>query len=278
MLLSDLLYRPSNSLINQSYNARERHEPLNGDGFGVGWYVPELDPTPCVQRSVTPAWANRNMQNLSTKTRAPLMFAHVQAASPGMAVNDANVHPFAYGRFMWMHNGSVAEFHKIKRPLRAKLKDQFYNMIQGTTDSEHAFALFLNSLRVSLSSADAVEMRRAMIETISQLNEMTRAANVEEPSYYNFAVTNGQMIVASRYCSIKGAHNASLHYSRGSRFECGPDGTYDMYAVAREEKASVVVVSSEVLTDDADDFPDVPNNHVAVVNKDLSVEITPIDV
>lgn len=38
--LDKLLYEPRNSLVNQSINAREIEEPLNGDGFGVGWYVP----------------------------------------------------------------------------------------------------------------------------------------------------------------------------------------------------------------------------------------------
>ncbi len=84
LLLADLLYRPTNSLIMQSYHARERAEPLNGDGFGVGWYVPEIDPTPCVQRSISPAWSNRNLQNLASKTRASCLFAHVRAATPGM--------------------------------------------------------------------------------------------------------------------------------------------------------------------------------------------------
>jgi len=39
ILLTDLLYRQQNSLILQSFKARERKEPLNGDGFGVGWYA-----------------------------------------------------------------------------------------------------------------------------------------------------------------------------------------------------------------------------------------------
>jgi predicted glutamine amidotransferase len=34
-----LLYSPKNSLILQSYKSKERKEPLNGDGFGVGWYL-----------------------------------------------------------------------------------------------------------------------------------------------------------------------------------------------------------------------------------------------
>ncbi len=273
LLLADLLYRPVNSLIMQSYQARERPEPLNGDGFGVGWYVPDIDPTPCVQRSVSPAWSNRNLQNLAMKTRAPLMFAHVRAASPGMIVSELNVHPFNYDRFMWMHNGAVAGFHLIKRRLRESLKDEFYNMIQGTTDSEHAFAVFLNSLQVPFGEADGGDLRRALAETTARLNDWTREAKIIEPSYYNFAVTDGRATVVSRYCSAEGVAGASLHYSRGHRFECRPDGVCDMHSVGDHEQAAAVIVSSEQLTDDAEDWPDVPDNHTITVLPDLSVKV-----
>lgn len=43
--VADLVTRPENSLIHQSTHARERPEPLNGDGFGLVWYVPD-DPEP----------------------------------------------------------------------------------------------------------------------------------------------------------------------------------------------------------------------------------------
>jgi ergothioneine biosynthesis protein EgtC len=276
ILLADLLYRPVNSLIMQSHHAREREEPLNGDGFGVGWYVPEIDPGPCVQRSVTPAWSNHNLQNLAAKTRAAHLFAHVRAASPGMAVTETNVHPFSYDRFMWMHNGFVANFHQIKRQLRDSLKDEFYNMIQGTTDSEHVFALFLNSLRVAFSEMDAAEMRRALVETIAHLNELARDAGITEASFYNFAVTDGRAMVISRYCSAEGIKGASLHYSRGTRFECLPDGICDMHSVAQDQAASSVIVASEMLTDDPDDWLDVPDNHTITVLPDFSVELSPI--
>jgi len=41
ILLADLLTRPAHSIINQSFSPKLRidaHRPLNGDGFGVGWY------------------------------------------------------------------------------------------------------------------------------------------------------------------------------------------------------------------------------------------------
>jgi len=273
LLLADLLYRPVNSLIMQSYKARERAEPLNGDGFGVGWYVPEVDPSPCVQRTVMPAWSNRNLQSLASKVHASCLFAHVRAASPGMAVIESNVHPFAYDRFMWMHNGSIANFERIKRRLRESLKDEFYSMVMGTTDSEHAFALFLNCLRVPFGEARGEDMRVALVETIALLNEWTRAAEIIEPSYYNFAVTDGHSIVVSRYCSAEGLTANSLHISRGLRFECLPGGLCDMHTVRGEEQAAAVIVSSERLTDDKDDWLDVPDNHTVTVTPDLNVQV-----
>ena len=277
VLLSDLLYRPTNSLIMQSYRARERAEPLNGDGFGVGWYVPEIDPTPCVQRSIAPAWSNRNLQNLAAKTRAAHLFAHVRAATPGMAVAEMNVHPFSYDRFMWMHNGSIAGFHLIRRRLRETLKDEFYNMIQGTTDSEHAFALFLNNLQVPFGEARDKDIRGALVATIEGLNELTREAEIIELSFYNFAVTDGQTMVVSRYCSAKGVPGASLHVSPGRRFECLPGGMCDMHAVEIEESAAAVIISSERLTDEETDWLDVPDNHTVTVLPDSSVTTQKID-
>jgi predicted glutamine amidotransferase len=277
LALVDLLYRPSNSLIMQSHHARERPEPLNGDGFGVGWYVPEVDNTPCIQRYVSPAWSNRNLQSLAPKVETECLFAHVRAASPGMAVAELNVHPFSYRGLMWMHNGMIAGFTDIKRKLRAGLNDECYNMIQGTTDSEHAFAVFLNELREPFDRVTGAEMRRALVQTIATLNRLTRAAGIADPSYYNFAVTNGRETVVSRYCSLPQVAGASLHYSRGARFEVGPDGLCDMVPIPEGRSASAVIVASERLTEDADDWPDVPDNHTITVEADYSIKLEAIE-
>lgn len=276
LLLADLLYVPSDSLIRQSYHARERREPLNGDGFGVGWYVPEIDSTPCIVRSITPAWSSSNLRHLSFKTRAPSLFAHVRAASPGMAVTESNAHPFNYGRFMWMHNGMVADFHRIKRKLRHGLSDKFYDMIEGTTDSEHAFALFLNELP-TLDEVDSGEMRKTLVWTIGRLNELTREAGITAPSFYNFAVTNGETIVVSRYCSDPDTQGASLHYAHGDFLETLPDGECDIHSVPPGEKASAVIVASEKLTDERSEWYDVPNNHTVTVFPDLTVKLERIE-
>ena len=276
LLLADLLYKPSDSLILQSYDARERREPLNGDGFGLGWYVPEIDDTPCVIRSITPAWSNSNLRHLSFKTQASRLFAHVRAASPGTGVSESNTHPFNYGRFMWMHNGAVSDFTRIKRRLRQGLKDEFYNMIAGTTDSEHAFALFLNELP-DLNAVSAQEMRKTLVWTIGRLNEVSREAGITTPSFYNFAVTNGEATVVSRYCSDQNTEGASLHYARGHFLESLPDGKCDIHSVSPTEKASAVIVASEKLTDERSNWCDVPDNHTVTVFPDLTVKLEMIE-
>lgn len=113
ILLDDVLHKPKNSLIRQSAQAHEAEEPLNGDGFGLGWYMPELDREPGLFVSVRPAWNDRNLRYLCQKINTPCFFAHVRAASAG-EVSEANCHPFHYRDFLFMHNGGIGGFNKIK--------------------------------------------------------------------------------------------------------------------------------------------------------------------
>lgn len=39
ILVSSLVTEPHHSIIHQSYHAKERIEPLNEDGFGIGWLL-----------------------------------------------------------------------------------------------------------------------------------------------------------------------------------------------------------------------------------------------
>jgi predicted glutamine amidotransferase len=41
------------------------------------------------------------------------------------------------------HNGQIGGFMFVKRKLINQLSDERYRAIQGTTDTEHAFAIFL---------------------------------------------------------------------------------------------------------------------------------------
>jgi ergothioneine biosynthesis protein EgtC len=273
IFLSDLLTRPERSLIRQSVHAEEREEPLNGDGFGVGWYAQELDPNPCVFTSIQPAWANRNLRRLADKIQSTCIFAHVRAASPGTPVTELNCHPFQYGNFLWMHNGRIAEFRKIRRTLREHLVDEFYDLIQGTTDSEHAFALFLNELRDHLADYELDDLRQALTRTIRRIEEWLDAAGITETSWLNFCVTDGHNVLATKYVTDPSGSPQSLYFSRGERYEL-LDGHYHMVRDGRQTDA--VIIASEPLTAERSDWEPVPVNHWISVSPELHIEIGPV--
>ena len=95
-----------------------------------------------VFRSVEPAWNDQNLRELAANVRSPLVFAHIRASS-GAPVQQTNCHPFRHGRFLWMHNGLIHDFHLIKRDLLFEVDPGLFPVIGGTTDSETLFFLAL---------------------------------------------------------------------------------------------------------------------------------------
>jgi predicted glutamine amidotransferase len=272
ILLADILVRPENSLIRQSYKARERPEPLNGDGFGLGWYTPEINGEPCVFTAITPAWSNRNLLNLVEHTKSGCFFAHVRAASPGMRVSEVNCHPFQYGRFLWMHNGTIEGFDLIKRRLRHSLPDEIYQSINGTTDSEHAFAVFLNLLDEKTEATSAAYLADGLVKTIWQLEGWAADAGIKKPSIYNFAVTDGQNMATIRYVSDTHIEPISLYVSKRGKcqsFHGGWETMTDCFA-----ETCGIVISSERLTDQGEGWTRVAPNHVVTIDGELKVDVT----
>ena len=274
IVLDKLLYQPKNSLVHQSYHAQERKEPLNGDGFGVGYYVPELDPAPALFVSTTPAWSNRNLRYNAPKMRSHCIFAHVRAASSG-EVAEMNCHPFQYDKLLFMHNGQIGGFKIVKRKLRQRLSDELYNWIQGTTDSEHFFALFLNNLlkKGKPDEYSAQDFANTLEEIFAELRELLGESGIDEPSFMNVAITNGKCIVATRCTLGPSVEAATLYHSEGTRFEC--DGDVCRMVQAGPAEHAVLVVS-EKLTEAKEDWREAPKNHMIIVNENLTVALRPI--
>ncbi|KAJ2477696.1 glutamine amidotransferase subunit [Coemansia sp. RSA 2320] len=271
----------------QSFNCKLRldlRRPMNGDGFGIGWYDEEPQTPGCIFTSTLPAWSNLNLQRLAEKIKSALVFAHVRATTGETATAESNCHPWQYGNLMWMHNGDIAGFEKIKRRLQNSLSEEIYLSIQGTTDSEHAFALFLNKLKQSASGGKALrdrtefsfqELRIAMLATIAQINEWLDDAGVTDTSLMNFAVTDGQSVVCTRYITSSEKEGASLFYSSGSEFRSDAEsGQYRMIKANKRE--DVVVVASEPLTFERTDWMVIPTNTLLVITPKLNVHLHPI--
>ena len=266
--VSSLITEPSNSIIHQSFHSHERKEPLNGDGFGLAWYVPELTDEPALFKDVSPAWNNANLLQLARVTRTPCLLAHVRAASPGLSVSRLNCHPFARGPFAFMHNGTVGGFRSIARVLKSALSDDAYHWIQGSTDSEVLFAIFLDHYARSTTENPLERTIGALTRTIAQVEAVSKDEGVKEPSLLNLAVTDGKCAVVSRYISREPDKANSLYVHSGSRYECA-GGICRMAPASKGNLA--VIVASEPLSDDPGWQPIAPN-HLTVVHEDLHVE------
>ena len=110
--LEQYVTAPAHSLVVQSLKALESTASTNGDGFGMGWYGEH--PEPGLYREVRPAWSDENLRYLCRHIRSNLFFAHVRAAT-GTPITRPNCHPFACGRWMFMHNGSVGNWARLRR-------------------------------------------------------------------------------------------------------------------------------------------------------------------
>jgi len=266
-----LVTEPAHSVIVQSYRSEEREEPLNGDGFGVAWYPDDADIAPAVFKSVSPAWNNQNLLNLSPVIHSHCILAHVRAASPGLPVTRLNCHPFARNRLTFMHNGSIGEFRAIKRQLRGMLSDASYAWVQGTTDSETIFALFVDIYSALPGEASADKMATALLSVLKTIESLKKSAGLSTGCSLNLAVTDGQSAVVSRY-STAGTTPNSLHIHTGHRYSC--DAGQVKLEPCREP---TVLVASEALTPD-ESWQTIEPNHIVVVNASLEVDIRPVEI
>ena len=201
VLIQELLYEGHHSLIDQSLHSRLGAETTNGDGFGVGWYG--VGQEPGLFHGVEPAWNDRNLRELAAHVRSPLVFAHIRASS-GTAVQETNCHPFRHGRFLWMHNGSIKDFQRVKRDLVFAVDPVLYPAIEGSTDSETLFFL-------ALSFGLEADPPSAVARAIGFVEETGHGHGIEHPFQGTIATTDGTRLWAFRYSS-EGA-TRSLYYS-----------------------------------------------------------------
>ena len=265
--VSSLVTEPEHSLINQSVNAKEREEPLNGDGFGLAWYAPEVADEPGLFRSVTPAWSNANLHRLAKVTRSGCIMAHVRAATQNLGVSEVNCHPFVHGSFAFMHNGDLGGFAKVRRALSASLSDEAFALVRGSTDSEHLFAMTVDRLGPTIHSSEA--MAGALFRAVEDALALSRSLGVEEHSYLNVAMSDGRSAVACRVTTDEPDHADSLYVHTGHGYMC-ENGVCRM--IDAREGDGAAIISSEPLSGDPGWRP-VPVNHIVLVDSASHVPI-----
>ena len=191
VLIEELVFKTQYGIVDQSLRARMGAEPTNGDGFGVGWYGGGEGPG--VYRSVSPAWSDTNLRELAAHIESPLFLAHVRAAV-GSPVQETNCHPFRRGRWLFVHNGYIAEFPAMRRDLMLAIEPGLFAEVQGSTDTEVVFYLAL-TLGLEEDPIRALELTVGFIEATA------RRRGVDSPVQATFGVSDGASLWAVRYAS-----------------------------------------------------------------------------
>lgn len=243
--LEHYVTEPAHSLISQSINALESTAATNGDGFGLGWYGDH--PEPGLYRELRPAWADENLRYLCRHLNSHLFFAHARAAT-GTAITRTNCHPFACGTWMFMHNGYIGGWTRLRRRIEALIPDTLYPSRNGTTDSEAVFLAILGA--GLLGSSDRSDPIRATARAMSDI--VALSADEPEPLRLTAALTNGHDLYAFRYAANDKAN--SLYY---------------------QEAGETVVIVSEPLDHDHRNWITVPDNSVVVAREGRPVEVVP---
>ncbi len=179
-------------------------------GWGIGWYV---GGAPSVRKGLLPAHVDRAFVEAARAARSHLVLAHVRDASVGK-VAPQNTHPFAAGPWLFAHNGTVARFKasaSLRRAMELAIHPRLRRRIQGETDSERCFHLFLTRLgeRSRRRPPDLEAVRQALAETVETVARLADRGAMR-PSTLNFLVSDGRLLAACR-------HGKTLHAAPQAR-------------------------------------------------------------
>jgi predicted glutamine amidotransferase len=190
--IEELLFDAPHSLIEQSRHAHLQASMSNLDGFGLGWYRDDRE-RPGLYRTIAPAYSDPNLRDLATQIRSPLFLAHVRAAT-GTPVQQSNCHPFRHGRWIFVHNGFIAEFSHLRRELMLAVDPELFPAIAGTTDSEVLFYLAI-TFGLTEDPLGALEQAAGLIEAVAHSHD------VAEPLQMTIGLSDGERLFAARYAS-----------------------------------------------------------------------------
>ncbi|KAL0573363.1 chromatin structure-remodeling complex subunit RSC7 [Marasmius crinis-equi] len=327
ILLEDVLIRPDHSIVKQvedhylpklfhhidkeadkaeRADIAARNLYFNGDGTGVAFYSHVASqygtatyPLPQCYKTTMPPTNDINFKSLCQNTCSKTVFAHVRMATSD--VHQFNSHPFAFGRHIFMHNGGISDFAKIRRDVCTKLSHQAFEGVHGTTDSEHLGALYMTHLGEDWGKEYSLEeMKSALERAIGDVLELQKklpgAKNPLAASSLNLCTTDGNKLVAFRFRNSEAEEPPSLYISTKAgvtlnrKFPGHPNfkkeeeipeehaaGLVGSDTKATEDHGDHLIVASEPTTRDVDEWDLVPKNQAVMVQfadgkMDLRVE------
>jgi predicted glutamine amidotransferase len=109
-------------------------------------------------------------------------------------VQQTNCHPFRHGRWLFVHNGFIAGFDRLRRDLMLAVDPELFAGIQGSTDTEVVFHLAL-TFGLEQDPVGALE------RTVGVIEAAAASHGIEGAVQATFGVSDGAALWAVRYAS-----------------------------------------------------------------------------
>src|SRR5262249_39816504 len=119
-----------------------------------------------------------------------------------------NCHPFACGRWLFMHNGVIGNWGRLRRRVEGLIPDAFYGSRIGTTDSEAVFLAILGAG----GDKDPVG---ASARVLGTLTEMVSSDGYREPLRFTAALANRRDLYPLRHPPVSPATTTPTRRSSG---------------------------------------------------------------
>jgi predicted glutamine amidotransferase len=125
---------------------------LHNDGWGIAGVEP-TGSSPQVQRSTSPAYVDDAL-GASVSASYSGCVVHFRKASPGLAVETRNTHPFVVDSVAFAHNGSIGPQERLDDLLAPQWRERMV----GTTDSERYFLAVMAEVESGLELSEAIDV------------------------------------------------------------------------------------------------------------------------
>jgi len=183
------LIRAENSLLAQS--RKDSHGKSHPDGWGLATHDGEV---PSVVRQAEAAGESEAFRWASAQVHSRNVLAHVRRATIG-DLRTENTHPFAHGRWVFAHNGTLAAFPVLRERMLAKTTEDQRSAILGHTDSEHIFHFLLARVETQPQESLVDAIRDGVTELIAWAERDAPGTEIG----LNILMTDGRESVGVRF-------------------------------------------------------------------------------
>lgn len=186
-----------------------------------------------------------------------------------------------------MHNGVISNFSSIRRAMTDLMSFDAYCNIMGSTDSEHAAALYMTNLthhgsketwEKSYPLSQMFEALRKTVLQILQLQHDKLGADTNTPNSLNFCTSDGSQLLAIRFRNHATQQPPSLYWSEfaGRTLNTKYPGHPDSKELINEEAAfedgekigKHTIVASEPTTFDESEWHLIGRNCALLVDRE----------